>query len=120
MSISAQTFPTDLILPSLVSWFNSQETSSRSISDTDVALFRVRVILDANGQARMVVGDAPYTAEGSEYICEATFMWCGARGDNLTANTTSFSRFRSSYLNKLLQHRNQSRLQQLSHSVYKC
>lgn len=90
MSISAQTFPTDLILPSLVSWFNSQETSSRSISDTDVALFRVRVILDANGQARMVVGDAPYTAEGSEYICEATFMWCGARGDNLTANTTSF------------------------------
>lgn len=90
MAFNAQTFPTDLILPGLVSWFNSQSAELRVIETNDVALFRVRLVEDANGVVSMVVGAAPYTAEGSKYLYEATFIWKGARGINLTATADSF------------------------------
>lgn len=90
MAINQQTFPTDTILPGLVEWFNSQPAQDRVIETNDVALFRVRLVEDPNGVISMVVGAAPYTAEGSKYLYEATFIWKGARGINLLATADSF------------------------------
>lgn len=88
--IDYQTFPTDVILPGLVEWFNSQPAEMRSIKGTEFAVFRVRVVEDSNGAISMVVGSEPYIAVGSKYKLEATFLWKGERGNDLVATASSF------------------------------
>lgn len=90
MAFSQETFPSDLILPGLVDWFNNQSLAIRTIATTDVALFKVKVIVDETGTAQMIIGDAPYANANATFLCEATFVWKGTRGADLQATPASF------------------------------
>lgn len=90
MNINNQTFPYEIVLPGLLQWFNSRPANQRVIQTNDVALFKVRIIEDSDGEYSFIVGPNPYEEPGTKYVLEATFLWCGPRGINLIAEPEHF------------------------------
>ncbi len=87
-TIVPQTFPSDLIIPKLVEFFNSLPSDVRVIEPNDMTLFNVKIVQDTTGQVQFQIGDQ--STAGGDYIGEATFMWAGERGVVATASSTSF------------------------------
>lgn len=87
-TIVPQTFPSDLIIPKLVEFFNSLPSDVRVIEPNDMTLFNVKIVQDSTGGVQFQIGDQ--STAGGDYIGEATFMWCGERGVVATASSRSF------------------------------
>lgn len=86
--MNPQSFSQDVILPKLVEYFNSLDAAARTISSSDLPLFKISVVKDGSGQEQVVVGDIAVAEE--KYIGDATYTWIGQRGIAVFATTADF------------------------------
>lgn len=73
----------------LVDWFNVQSVESRSIDTSDLPLFRLRVVLEDNGDRTLVIGSEQLSSTRLVEI-EVLYVWVADRGSDLTASPASF------------------------------
>lgn len=87
---SPQTFGTDYILQKLVDYFNGLSPTARTINPSDLPLYKIVVVAEAEDQPVIIVGDQSTTVPSANYLGEATYLWIGPRGAPATATAASF------------------------------
>lgn len=102
MKYTEEFFSSEVTLPRLVEWFNSQPIEDRQVSPGEFFIVKVKAIMTNSGEPKFLIGNGDTFEDATgDYLGESTFIWVGERGASLVANDDSFFEISKHVPNKM-------------------